>query len=84
MPINYRKLHLRFKRILVFIFILPIKFYQFCISPVKPSCCRYTPTCSEYALQAIQKYGPFKGALLAIKRIISCNPWGGSGYDPVP
>ena len=55
-----------------------------CISPLKPSCCRYTPTCSEYAIQALRKYGPFKGLWLAVKRILSCHPWGGSGYDPVP
>ncbi|MGC4056773.1 MAG: membrane protein insertion efficiency factor YidD [Chitinophagaceae bacterium] len=46
--------------------------------------CRYTPTCSEYANEAIRKYGPAKGAWMALKRILSCNPWGGSGYDPVP
>lgn len=61
-----------------------VKFYQYCLSPLKPSCCRYTPTCSEYALQALRKYGPVKGLGLALKRILSCHPWGGSGYDPVP
>lgn len=74
----------RLKRGLAAVLILPVKFYQHCISPLKPSCCRYTPTCSEYAIQALRKYGPFKGAWLALKRILSCNPWGGSGYDPVP
>lgn len=64
--------------------ILPVKFYQHCISPLKPSCCRYTPTCSEYAVQALRKYGPLKGSWLALKRILSCHPWGGSGYDPIP
>lgn len=49
-----------------------------------PAACRYTPTCSEYAIQAIKKYGPFKGLILAIKRIGRCHPWGGHGYDPVP
>jgi putative membrane protein insertion efficiency factor len=49
-----------------------------------PNSCRYTPTCSEYAIEAIKKYGIIKGIYLAVKRIISCNPWGGSGYDPVP
>lgn len=72
------------RRGIVFVWIIPIKFYQYCISPIKPSCCRYTPTCSEYAIQAIRKYGPIKGSWLALKRILSCNPWGGSGYDPVP
>ena len=66
------------------IFILPIKFYQRCISPLLPAACRYTPTCSHYAVEAIQAYGPLKGTWMGIKRIVSCNPWGGHGYDPVP
>ena len=64
--------------------ILPIRFYQKFISPLFPAVCRYTPTCSQYAVEAIRKHGPIKGLWLAIKRIIRCNPWGGSGYDPVP
>ncbi len=54
------------------------------ISPHLPASCRYTPTCSQYGLEAIKKYGPFKGGWLALKRILNCHPWGGSGYDPVP
>ncbi|HBY01527.1 MAG TPA: membrane protein insertion efficiency factor YidD [Rikenellaceae bacterium] len=65
-------------------FILLIKCYQYCISPLKPPSCRFTPTCSEYSIQAIKKHGPFIGLYLAVKRILRCNPWGGSGYDPVP
>lgn len=61
-----------------------IAFYRTCISPLTPPACRYTPTCSQYAQEAIKKYGPFKGGRLALKRILRCNPWGGSGYDPVP
>lgn len=61
-----------------------IAFYRTCISPLLPPACRYTPTCSQYAKEAIQKYGAFKGGWLAFKRILRCNPWGGSGYDPVP
>lgn len=61
-----------------------IKLYQWTLSPLIGRACRYTPTCSNYGLEAIRKYGPFKGGWLTIKRIISCNPWGGSGYDPVP
>ena len=61
-----------------------IRFYQIVISPYTHPSCRYTPTCSTYGIQAIKKYGPFKGAWLALKRFLSCNPWGGSGYDPVP
>ena len=66
------------------ILILPIKFYQKCISPFTPPMCRFTPTCSNYAIEAIRKHGPFKGFWLALKRILRCHPWGGSGYDPVP
>lgn len=61
-----------------------IWFYRPCISPLKPPTCRYTPTCSQYAVEAIKKYGPLKGGWLAFKRILRCNPFGGSGYDPVP
>lgn len=61
-----------------------IWFYRHCISPLTPAACRYTPTCSQYAVEAIKKYGLFKGGWLALKRILRCNPWGGSGYDPVP
>ncbi|MDR1756662.1 MAG: membrane protein insertion efficiency factor YidD [Culturomica sp.] len=67
-----------------FVLLLPVYFYQRCISPLLPSVCRYTPTCSQYTVEAIKKYGPAKGVWLAIKRIASCHPWGGSGYDPVP
>ncbi|MFT3994185.1 MAG: membrane protein insertion efficiency factor YidD [Dysgonomonas sp.] len=72
------------KRLISYILLLPIYFYRYSISPMFPAACRYTPTCSEYAIQAIKKYGPFKGLILAIKRIGRCHPWGGHGYDPVP
>jgi len=65
-------------------FIFLIKIYQWFISPLLGSKCRYTPTCSQYGLEALKKYGPFKGGYLTIKRILSCHPWGGHGYDPVP
>jgi len=65
-------------------FILLIRIYQYTLSPFIGRSCRYTPTCSTYSVDAIKKHGPFKGGWLAIKRISSCNPWGGSGYDPVP
>lgn len=62
-----------------------VRFYQVCLSPLKGAgTCRFTPTCSQYALEALRKYGPVKGSWLAIKRICRCHPWGGSGYDPVP
>lgn len=64
--------------------ILLIRFYQRFISPLSPPACRFTPTCSQYTLEAIQKYGALKGTWLGIKRICRCHPWGGSGYDPVP
>ena len=67
-----------------YLFIGLVKFYQYCISPLTPASCRYTPTCSQYALEALHKYGAFKGGWLAIKRILCCHPWGGHGYDPVP
>lgn len=66
------------------VFILLIKFYQKFISPLKKSCCIYTPTCSQYAIEAISKYGVFKGLFLACKRILRCNPFSKGGYDPVP
>jgi putative membrane protein insertion efficiency factor len=58
--------------------------YQRAISPWLPSSCRYTPTCSSYSIEALRKHGAFKGLFLSVKRILSCNPWGGNGYDPVP
>ncbi|UZR96195.1 membrane protein insertion efficiency factor YidD [Chondrinema litorale] len=61
-----------------------VRFYQYAISPMFPAACRYTPTCSQYAVEAFQKHGPWRGFILSIKRISSCHPWGGSGYDPVP
>ncbi|MBR1517166.1 MAG: membrane protein insertion efficiency factor YidD [Bacteroidales bacterium] len=70
--------------VLAAIMLAVIAFYRSCISPLTPPACRYTPTCSQYAKEAITKYGPFKGGWLALRRILRCNPWGGSGYDPVP
>ncbi|MBC7412883.1 MAG: membrane protein insertion efficiency factor YidD [Bacteroidia bacterium] len=67
-----------------FVFILIIKFYQRSISPLFPPVCRYTPTCSVYAIKALQKHGAIKGGWLALKRIVSCNPWGGHGHNTVP
>lgn len=66
------------------IFVMLIKFYQACISPLFPGCCRFRPTCSEYALQAIKRFGVIKGGILSIKRILRCHPFGKKGYDPVP
>jgi putative membrane protein insertion efficiency factor len=66
------------------LFISLIRIYQVAISPLFPPRCRFTPTCSVYGVDAIRKYGPFRGSWLAMKRIARCHPWGGSGYDPVP
>lgn len=72
------------KKALTTLLILPIQFYRKFISPLTPPSCRYQPTCSAYAIEALQKHGPFKGLYLAVRRILSCHPWGGHGYDPVP
>ena len=72
------------KKILIIPFILLIRFYQGAISPFTPATCRYLPTCSSYSIEALQKHGIIYGGWLSIKRIASCHPWGGSGYDPVP
>jgi len=66
------------------VFLLLIRAYQLLLSPMLGASCRYTPTCSQYAVEAIHKYGPFKGGWLALKRIARCHPWGGHGHDPVP
>ena len=65
-------------------FILLIKLYQWIISPLLGPKCRFTPTCSNYGLEAFKKYGPFKGLWLTARRVVRCHPWGGHGYDPVP
>ncbi|MCP4457826.1 MAG: membrane protein insertion efficiency factor YidD [Cytophagales bacterium] len=72
------------KRLLRKLFTFPVIFYQYAISPLFPSTCRFTPTCSHYAKDAIMKHGIFKGTWLGMKRVGRCHPWGGQGYDPVP
>ena len=67
-----------------YIFIYLIKFYRKFISPLFPPCCRFTPTCSQYALEAYMKYGIFKGTYLTVRRLLRCNPFCKGGYDPVP
>ena len=66
------------------LFIALIRLYQGMISPLLPGSCRYTPTCSDYGVQALRKHGTWRGGLLTLKRFLSCNPWGGHGHDPVP
>ena len=74
----------KISQLLTYPFILLVRFYQVAISPLKPPTCRFRPTCSTYALEALKKYGLLKGGRLALRRIMRCHPWGGSGYDPVP
>ena len=65
------------------LFIFPIKIYQICISPLIGPSCRFHPTCSNYSIESIQKYGVIKGFILSVKRLLKCHPMGGAGYDPV-
>ena len=81
---NYRYYLSFIWRAAALLLIFPIHFYQKLISPYTPSSCRFTPSCSEYTRQALLMHGPIKGFLLGAWRILRCNPWGGSGYDPVP
>ncbi|MDA0929867.1 MAG: membrane protein insertion efficiency factor YidD [Bacteroidetes bacterium] len=72
------------KRILSFPLVAMVRLYQWIISPWLPAACRYTPTCSHYMVEALQKHGPIRGLWLGLKRIGRCHPWGGFGHDPVP
>jgi putative membrane protein insertion efficiency factor len=72
------------KNILRKIFLIPIHFYRKFISPLKPPCCRYYPTCSTYAVQAVERFGIIRGTMLAAWRILRCNPWSKGGIDYVP
>ena len=69
---------------LAWVFSLPVRFYRLFLSPYLGRSCRYAPTCSQYALEALETHGAFKGSWLAMRRIARCHPWGGSGYAPVP
>ena len=71
------------KNIFIYPFLILIRLYQTLISPLLPSTCRFSPTCSEYSKQSLIKHGLIKGIILSVKRILKCNPWGGNGYDPV-
>ncbi|MCH5318461.1 MAG: membrane protein insertion efficiency factor YidD [Paramuribaculum sp.] len=73
-----------FVNIFSHLIIFPVRIYQIVISPLLPASCRFYPTCSQYTIEAVKKHGPLKGSYYAIKRILRCHPWGGSGYDPVP
>lgn len=69
-----------FKRIVL----LPVRFYRRFISPLSPPCCRFTPTCSQYCIEAVDEWGVIRGLALALWRVLRCNPWSRGGYDPVP
>jgi len=83
-PSNWTNFKRMLKKVLIFPFVVLIKFYQSFISPLLAPSCRFTPTCSHYALESLTKYGVFKGVILIIRRISKCHPWGKSGYDPLP
>lgn len=72
------------RKLIIWLLLLPIYFYKTAISPLTPPSCRFSPSCSTYAIEAIRRHGPLRGLYLAIRRILRCHPWGGSGYDPVP
>ncbi|MFN7013480.1 MAG: membrane protein insertion efficiency factor YidD [Bacteroidia bacterium] len=72
------------KNLVSYLLILLLKLYKGAISPYLPRACRYTPTCSDYGMEAIKKHGPFKGTFLTLKRVSRCHPWGGHGHDPLP
>ena len=80
----WKTLRSGFKRVAAFPLLVLVQFYRYCISPFMPPSCRFTPTCSQYAVEALRKYGPLKGSWLTLRRLARCHPWGGSGYDPVP
>lgn len=69
---------------LVWLLILPIRFYRYFLSPLLGPSCRFQPTCSAYAIEALKKHGPLAGFWLSVRRIARCHPWGGEGFDPVP
>ena len=78
------KIFVIISRFITWLLLIPVYFYRVAISPHFQPSCRYTPTCSKYTIEALKKHGPIRGSYLSAKRILSCNPWGGSGYDPVP
>ncbi|MBO5710081.1 MAG: membrane protein insertion efficiency factor YidD [Rikenellaceae bacterium] len=79
-----KNLHTAIRRATIAIPLMLLWIYRNCISPYIPSACRFTPTCSRYAIEALKKHGLLKGSWLTIRRLLRCHPWGGSGYDPVP
>lgn len=80
----FKKIFRGIQAVTVWIMIIPIKVYQYTLSPLLPNSCRHVPTCSAYAIESLRVHGIFRGSMLAIWRILRCNPWGTHGYDPVP
>ena len=74
----------RIKALPATLLIAPVRLYRAAVSPLLPASCRFTPTCSSYAIAAVERHGAWRGGELALRRILRCHPWGGSGYDPVP
>lgn len=81
---NLKQFYRLLLQLITFPFVILIKIYQLLVSPLFPPSCRFVPTCSQYSLEALKKYGLIKGGWLTVKRIVKCHPWGGSGHDPVP
>ncbi len=79
-----KKLLKKLRNGVLWIAILPIRIYQYTLSPLLPMSCRHVPTCSQYAIEALRTHGLVRGTYLAVHRILRCHPWGTSGYDPVP
>ena len=71
------------RKIMLWIALKTIRFYQYAVSPHFPPCCRYVPSCSAYAYEAVQKYGPWRGSVMALKRLLRCHPFHAGGYDPL-
>jgi putative membrane protein insertion efficiency factor len=76
------RLRARLRALVCFMMLLPVRFYRMCLRWMFPPMCRFDPTCSEYFILAVQKYGPLVGAWKGVRRICRCHPWGGHGYDP--
>ena len=81
---NAKQIYNTSMKVITFPFVILIKMYQLIISPLFRPSCRFIPTCSQYSLEALKKYGLLKGGWLSIRRLSKCHPWGGSGYDPLP
>lgn len=84
MAVAIKFYEVQLKKLLAAPLIALVKAYQWVISPLLPGSCRHSPTCSQYAVEALRIWGPWQGSWLALKRLAKCHPWGSHGYDPVP